>query len=486
MYLIIILLPLISCSLIMLFGRYVGSYTAVYSSITNIVLTGVLSIIAFYEVVFANCPVYLECANWILLFNNVLTFSFTFDTLTIIMILLITFISILVYIYSFGYMINDPHITRFMAYLSILSLFMLILVSSGNFVQSFSGWEGVGLSSYSLTNSHTTRIQANKAALKAIFVNRISDCFLLIGIVMVFIIYGSLDWQICSTSTFESEKNININFMFIGLLINKVDLICFMFPIAAVGKSAQVPLHIWLPDAMEGPTPVSALLHAATTVTAGIYSLARTSTFIEMSLLIKPFIVIIGSVTASIGATIATFQHDIKKIIAYSTCSQLGYMMLVTGLSSYDISIYHSFNHGFFKALPSPSAGCIIHAMANEQDIRRMGGLSNSLPLCYQMILIASLPLAGFPFSSGFYSKDLIIETAYASYNGLGSIAFCSGSLSAFSTSFYSLRLLYIVFIIRTNCYKCKIENLHEFSIFTYNAYDSTIFRISFYWLFNT
>jgi len=326
---------------------------------------------------------------------------------------------------------------------------MIVLVTSNNFIQLFTGWEGVGLCSYLLINFWYTRIQANKAAIKAVIVNRIGDTALAIGIFLVFKCTGSLDFN--TVFLFSSDLN-----------NTDVNLICLFFFIGAMGKSAQIGLHTWLPDAMEGPTPVSALIHAATMVTAGVFLIIRCSPLFQEANYILPLITIVGSLTTFFAATTALVQTDLKRVIAYSTCSQLGYMVTACGLSAYHASIFHLSNHAFFKALLFLSAGSVIHALGNEQDMRKMGGLVNVLPFTYATILIASLSLMGFPFLSGYYSKDAILEIAYAKYSISGHFAFWLGSLSAGLTSFYSMRLLFLTFFGEVNASKKTMSNVHD------------------------
>jgi len=336
---------------------------------------------------------------------------------------------------------------------------MLILVTGNNFLQMFVGWEGVGLSSYLLINFWFTRIQANKAAIKAMLVNRIGDFALLIAIFLIYTVFGTLNYDI----VFGLAPYISYTTLTTGITtFSALDIICLLLFIGAMGKSAQLGLHIWLPDAMEGPTPVSALIHAATMVTAGIFLISRCSYLFEFSPTILSFIVIVGSGTAFGAATIGLFQNDIKKVIAYSTCSQLGYMIFACGLSSYEVGLFHLSNHAFFKALLFLGAGSIIHAVNDEQDMRKMGGLQRTLPFSYAMILIGSLALMGFPFLTGFYSKDVILELAYSKYTVIGHYAYYLGTFAAFCTAFYSTRLIYLVFLSQPNGNRIIIFNAHE------------------------
>jgi proton-translocating NADH-quinone oxidoreductase chain L len=340
---------------------------------------------------------------------------------------------------------------------------MIILVSSDNFIQMFIGWEGVGLVSYLLISFWYTRVEAARSALKAIGVNKIGDFGLVMAIVLIFFIFGTVDYDIVF---YYSQFLVDKNFVFLNYKVNVFTAIGFWLLVAATGKSAQLGLHTWLPDAMEGPTPVSALIHAATMVTAGVYLLVRCSPVIEKTSIILAFIVFIGSTTAIFGATTALFQNDLKKIIAYSTCSQLGYMIFACGLSAYSVAMFHLVNHAFFKALLFLCAGSVIHAMSDEQDIRKMGGLAKILPFTYSVMLIGSCSLAGFPFLSGYYSKDLILEIAGSTYSIVGYYSYTMGLLAAFFTTLYSIRLTYLTFLTKTNSFKRIIDKATEPSIY--------------------
>ena len=337
------------------------------------------------------------------------------------MLVTVTTISTLVHFYSCSYMSVDPHISRFMSYLSLFTFFMLILITADNFIQLFVGWEGVGLCSYLLIGFWFTRVQANKAALKALIINRVGDFGIILGICLVFFVFQTLDFEIVfPLITFFQNQF----FLFFGMNFNVVELICFFLFIGSVGKSAQVGLHTSLPDAMEGPTPVSALIHAATMVTAGVFLIIRCSPIFEYAPGVLNIVTFVGALTAFFAATVGLVQNDIKKVIAYSTCSQLGYMIFACGISGYTVSLFHLINHAFFKALLFLAAGSIIHSLNNEQDMRRMGGLIRITPFTYSMMLIGSLSLAGFPFLSGFYSKDVILELAFVKYEISSLVAF--------------------------------------------------------------
>lgn len=453
-----ILLPLLSSIIGMCFGRFIGAVGIAFLAISNLFISLCITIFYFYTA--ANFTIYIPLYTWCKLGNFEILFELLFDQVTYIMLLVILTISLIVHIYSTQYLKNDPHLVRFLTWLSLFTFFMLVLVSAENLIQIFIGWEGVGICSYLLINFWHSRMQANKAALKAIFVNKIGDLFLLIAIVLCYFLFGSTSFSIIfSLVPYVTDLNITL-----GLWsINFLNLIGFCFLIGAIGKSAQIGLHIWLPDAMEGPTPVSALLHAATMVTAGVFLIIRLSYFFEYTPLILQGILIIGALTAFFASTIGLLQYDLKRIIAFSTCSQLGYMFVACGLSEYSTALFHLFNHAFFKALLFLSAGNVIHALSDEQDIRKMGGLVHFLPLTFTFFIIASVSLMGFPFLSGFYSKDLIIEYTWLSLffqnhyviGGLLLVAACC-------TAAYSVRLIFFVFLTTPNFDRNKLRLIQE------------------------
>jgi len=460
---IIIFIPLFAFLIIVIASKFLGDKGCSWLSTFCTFCIFLISLIFFYEIVYLHKIVIVDLFTWIEVNTLSISFTFLFDSLTAVMLVVITSISSLVHLYSIDYMKNDPHISRFMAYLSLFTIFMLILVTANNFVQMFMGWEGVGLASYLLINFWHTRIQANKAAMKAIIVNKIGDFGLLLGIVMIFNVFNSFDYHVIFSLIPEM---IDEKFIFFGLEIDKITLITLFIFLGAVGKSAQIGLHTWLPDAMEGPTPVSALIHAATMVTAGVFILLRCSPILEFSNVTLCVITVVGSLTAFMAATIGTVQNDIKKVIAYSTCSQLGYMIMACGLSNYAGSLFHLMNHAFFKALLFLSAGAVIHAMGDEQDMRKMGGLVKVMPITYMAILIGSFSLMGFPFFTGFYSKDMILEFAYGTYHFDGLFAYWLGVLSAFFTSFYSTRLIYMTFYKITNSNRIVLSEVEEAPLF--------------------
>jgi len=399
MYLLIVLFPLIGFLFGILTGRWLSLGVGLVTTLCTF-LSFLLSSLAFYNNLYSAQTVIVYLTPWLFSDLLFLEWSFCFDSLTCIMLVIVTFISTLVHLYSVEYMEKDPHKTRFMSYLSLFTLFMLVLVTANNFIQMFVGWEGVGLSSYLLINFWFTRIQANKSAIKAMLINRIGDFFLLLAVFTLYFIFNTFSYDIIFSLI---PLLIGFDLQLLGLKLPIVDLICFFIFFGAVGKSAQLGLHTWLPDAMEGPTPVSALIHAATMVTAGIFLVSRCSYIFEFSSFMLNLICFLGSCTAFFAATTGLFQNDMKKVIAYSTCSQLGYMMFACGLSSYDVGLFHLSNHAFFKALLFLSAGSVIHASGDEQDMRKLGGLKNLLPFSYSMTLIGSLALIGFPFLSGFF-----------------------------------------------------------------------------------
>lgn len=391
MYLLIVVLPLVGTLATGLGGRWLGRKGANVFSTVCVFMCLFFSLIAFFEVGLCGVPCYMSVGTWISSGALKISWGFLFDSLTTTMLVVITSISSLVHLYSIQYMEYDPHCPRFMSFLEIFTFFMIVLVTADNFVQMFLGWEGVGLASYLLINFWYTRLCANQAAIKALVVNRVGDLGLSLGIFSIFYLFGSVDYELVF-SLASLYKDYNVHFL--GFSINFLTLIGFFLLIGAVGKSAQLGLHTWLPDAMEGPTPVSALIHAATMVTAGVFLIVRCSPIIDLSSNILFLITIIGSSTAFFASIVGVFQNDIKRVIAYSTCSQLGYMVFACGLSYYNISMFHLVNHAFFKALLFLSAGSVIHALSNEQDMRRMGSLATNLPITYSAMLIGSLSLA--------------------------------------------------------------------------------------------
>ena len=463
MYLLIIFLPLIGSCFTGFFGKKFGPFGCFFISSSLINLTFLISFFGFYEIGLIGCNVFINLSNWLSCeFLNV-DWGFMFDSLTILMCCIVTFVSFLVHFYSIEYMGHDPHVIRFMSYLSLFTFFMLILVTADNFIQMFLGWEGVGLCSYLLINFWYTRVQANKAAIQAMILNRIGDFGLIIGILIILTTFSSVDYA----STFSIiplfiSKNIN----FFNFKLNLIFLISLFIFIGAIGKSAQLGLHVWLPSAMEGPTPVSALIHAATMVTAGVFLITRCSPIFEFTPNILIIVCFFGASTAFFAASVGLLQNDLKRVIAYSTCSQLGYMVFSCGLSNYSVAIFHLSNHAFFKALLFLGAGSVIHAVNNEQDIRKMGGLKSLIPFTYSSIVIGSLALIGFPFLTGFYSKDLILEISFGKFSIFGHFSYCLGTIGAFFTAFYSTRLIFLTFLTLPNGFKTIIGRVIDCSFY--------------------
>jgi len=455
----IVFLPLASAVASGLFGFHIGRKGSMIITTSFMFVSCILSYVAFYNVGLKGEVYHLTLLKWIDCGLLQADWALYFDSLTVVMLIVVTTVSALVHLYSCSYMQEDPHLSRFMSYLSLFTFFMLMLVCADNFVQLFFGWEGVGLCSYLLISFWYTRIQANKAAIKAMLVNRIGDFGLLVAMMLIYLVFRSLDYFTVFALT---PYFYNTKFMFLNFETDILTTICFFLFIGAVGKSAQIGLHTWLPDAMEGPTPVSALIHAATMVTAGVFLIIRCSLMFEYAPDILILITIFGALTSFFAATTGLVQNDLKKVIAYSTCSQLGYMMFACGLSHYTVSLFHLANHAFFKALLFLSAGAVIHALSDEQDMRKMGGLIHLLPFTYTMMLIGSMALMGFPFLTGFYSKDVILEIAYTKYSIHSCFAYWLGTISAFFTAYYSWRLLYLTFLSRPNGYRSVLFNAHE------------------------
>ena len=419
----------------------------------------IFSILIFYNGLVNNNYGNYKIFEWVSSGNFVANWSINIDPLSSIMLVVVTSVSSLVHIYSIGYMSHDLSKPRFMSYLSLFTFSMLALVVSDNFLQLFFGWEGVGLCSYLLIGFWYKKDSANNAAIKAFVVNRVGDFGLAIGIFLIFYHFGTINFS----EVFEATPQfIDKKITFLGLEGSLITIICLFLFIGAMGKSAQFLLHTWLPDAMEGPTPVSALIHAATMVTAGVFLVVRCSPIFEFSQVALNVVAVVGMVTALFAASVALVQNDIKKIIAYSTCSQLGYMFFAAGVGAYNVAIFHLFTHAFFKALLFLGSGSVIHAFKDEQDIRNMGGVWKKLPYTYFLMLIGTLALTGFPFLSGFYSKDAIIEFAFFKNSAVGNYAVFIGIFTAFLTSIYSWRLIFKTF---HGPYKNKnfaIEKTHE------------------------
>jgi len=419
-----------------------GSRAAELITTTFLILSAVLSWIAFVNVAFGS-DVRVPLIDWIVAGDLRVEWALRIDTLTAVMLVVVTSVSSLVHLYSIGYMHEDPHRPRFFAYLSLFTFAMLMLVTADNLVQLFFGWEGVGLASYLLIGFWYDRPSANAAAIKAFVVNRVGDFGFALGIFGIFMMTGAVDFD----SIFAAAPSLTGKTIpFFGWEADGLTLICLLLFMGAMGKSAQFLLHTWLPDAMEGPTPVSALIHAATMVTAGVFMVARLSPLFELAPHAQTVVTLVGATTALFAATVGLVQNDIKRIVAYSTCSQLGYMFVALGVGGYSIAMYHLFTHAFFKALLFLGAGSVIHAMHHEQDIRNMGGLRHKIPFTYWMMVIGTLALTGFPFTAGYFSKDAIIEAAFAGQNPAATYAFFATVVAALLTSFYSWRLIFKTF----------------------------------------
>jgi proton-translocating NADH-quinone oxidoreductase chain L len=412
-----------------------------------------------YETAICGTSCNFLIASWINSELLIVNWGFFFDGLTAIMLFIVCGISAFVHLYSISYMAGDPHQSRFMSYLSLFTGFMLFLVSADNLIVMFFGWEGIGLASFLLISFWHTRIQASKSAIKAMLVNRVGDIGLMLAICAVFLTFKTVDYAVIF-AMIPIVLNKTLSFFCFDLSV--VSLISFFLFWGVLGKSAQIGLHIWLPDAMEGPTPVSALIHAATLVISGVFLIIRCSIIFENSESVLIIVSIIGALTSFFAASVGLFQNDLKRVIAYSTCSQLGYMVFIAGLSHYSVSLFHVANHAVFKALLFLSAGCIIHGLSDEQDLRKMGGLLAIFPVSYISIFIGSAALIGTPFLTGFYSKDCILEIALAKYNLVGNFCYFLGCSAAFCTAFYSFRLIFLTFVNSTNTYKNYIESAHE------------------------
>ena len=453
MYLSIILLPLLGSIVSGFFGRRSGTSGSRIISSSVVIITTILAIIAFFELGFNNNSVSISLFEWVRSESFNIMWNFQFDSLTVSMLIPVLVISSLVHIYSIGYMSNDPHNQRFFSYLNLFTFMMILLVTGNNYLLMFVGWEGVGVCSYLLVSFWFTRIAANQSSLSAFLTNRVGDCFLVIGMLGLLWTLGNLDYS----TIFSLAPYINTN------VITTIG-ICLL--IGAMAKSAQIGLHVWLPMAMEGPTPVSALIHAATMVTAGVYLLIRSSPLVEYSSTLLLICLWLGAITTLSSSMIGLFQGDIKKIIAYSTMSQLGMMVIAIGLSSYNVALFHLINHAFYKGLLFLGAGAVIHAVADNQDLRKYGGLIHWLPLTYSVILIASLSLVAFPFMTVFYSKDLILESSYGQYHFHSIAVYFIAVIGAIFTTLYSVKILYLTFIANPNGSLNYYKNAHEGNIY--------------------
>ncbi len=443
MYQAIVFLPLLGAVIAGLFGRLIGPRPSEIVTTAFLFAAMVLSWIAFVLVGFGHQEARIPLATWMHAGELKVDWALRVDTLTAVMLVVVTTISAFVHLYSIGYMADDPHRPRFFSYLSLFTFAMLMLVTSDNLAQLFFGWEGVGLMSYLLIGFWYHKPEANAAAIKAFIVNRVGDFGFALGIFALFMMVGSIDFDtVFASAPSLAAKTVHILRWDVGVLT----VICLLLFLGAMGKSAQFLLHTWLPDAMEGPTPVSALIHAATMVTAGVFMVARLSPLFELSPTAQSAVIFIGATTAFFAATVGLVQNDIKRIVAYSTCSQLGYMFVAMGVGAYSVGMFHLFTHAFFKALLFLGSGSVIMAMHHEQDIQKMGGLRDKLPFTYWAMVIGTLALTGFPLTAGFFSKDAIIEAAFAGKNPMAVYGFALTLIAVALTSFYSWRLIFKTF----------------------------------------
>ena len=459
MYTAIIFLPLLGALIAGFLGRWIKDLGAQLVTCGALLLSAVLAVVAFVEVAIGGQPRTIELTTWIASGSFDASWSLRWDTLTAVMVLVVTVVSSMVHVYSIGYMSHDGSKPRFMAYLSLFTFAMLMLVTADNLVQLFFGWEGVGVASYLLIGFWHHKPSANAAAIKAFVVNRVGDFAFALGILGVYLLFDSISFDVIFATAPEKVGTV---MSFLWMEADALTVLAILLFIGAMGKSAQLGLHTWLPDAMEGPTPVSALIHAATMVTAGVFLVARMSPLFEYAPIALMVVTVVGAATAFFAATVATCQNDIKRVIAYSTCSQLGYMFFALGVSAYSAAIFHLLTHAFFKALLFLAAGSVIHALNDQQDMRSMGGLWRKIPFTYAMMWIGSLALAGIPFFAGYYSKDLIIEAAWASQTGVGHFAFWMGIAAALLTAFYSWRLLIMTFHGKPRMDKHALDHAHE------------------------
>ena len=455
----IVFFPLIGAATAGLFGRVIGDRAAEYVTTGLLILSAILSCISLINVGLAGDTQKVMVLDWISSGGLDIDWVLRIDTLTAVMLVVVTGVSSLVHVYSIGYMSHDPHRARFFAYLSLFTFMMLMLVTADNFLQLFFGWEGVGLASYLLIGFWFKKASANAAAIKAFVVNRVGDFGLILGMAAIYFSVGSLQFDAVFAS---AEALAGGQFDFLGMTVPMLTTICLLLFMGAMGKSAQFLLHTWLPDAMEGPTPVSALIHAATMVTAGVFLVARCSPLFELSPTALNVVIVVGALTAFFAATVGLVQNDIKRVIAYSTCSQLGYMFVGLGIGAYQAAMFHLFTHAFFKALLFLGAGSVIHAMDDEQDMRKMGGLRQFIPATFLMMFIGTIALTGFPLTAGYYSKDAIIEGAFAASAAPHMFAFVLLVVAAFFTSFYSWRLMFLTFFGTARCSNETLSHVHE------------------------
>ncbi len=456
----IVFLPLIGALIAGFWGRVIGHKTSEYLTATLVVISALLSWVAFIQVGIGGLEVTtVNLLRWLTVGDLNVNWSLRIDTLTVVMLVVVNSVSALVHIYSIGYMSHDPHRARFFSYLSLFTFSMLMLVTSDNLLQMFFGWEGVGLASYLLIGFWYQKPSANAAAIKAFVVNRVGDFGFALGIFGVYLLFGTINLeQIFAAAPEKASAVMN----FLGSEMNALTVVTLLLFMGAMGKSAQFLLHTWLPDAMEGPTPVSALIHAATMVTAGVFMVARLSPLFSEAPLTLQIVTFIGASTAFFAATVGVAQNDIKRVVAYSTCSQLGYMFVALGVGAYGVAVFHLFTHAFFKALLFLGSGSVIHAVSDEQDLRKMGGLMKKIPITWAMMLVGTLALTGFPLTAGYFSKDAVIEVAYASHSAVGMYAFWMTVIAAFLTSFYSWRLMFMAFHGKSRVEPEAEKHIHE------------------------
>src|SRR5258708_3324991 len=464
MYSAVVLMPLVGSMLAGLFlatmpAGHTRDRAAQLATCLCMGVSALLSIAVFHQVALQGQDRTVDLFPFVYSGGLQASWAFKFDTLSAVMVFVVSVCSTAIHVYSVGYMHGDPGVPRFMAYLSLFTFCMLMLVTAANFVQMFFGWEGVGLCSYLLIGFWYDRPSANAAAIKAFVVNRVGDFGFLLGVFGVYTLFGTVVFDEVFAAV---PTHVDLSLHFLNWDVHALTLVCLLLFVGAMGKSAQVPLHTWLPDAMEGPTPVSALIHAATMVTAGVFMVARLSPMFEYAPRALAVVCVIGASTAIFAPSLRLVQNDIKRVIAYSTCSQLGYMFFAAGVSAYAAAIFHLTAHAFFKALLFLGSGSVIHAMGGEQDMRKMGGLWNRIPITYAMMWIGSLALAGIPPFAGYFSKDMILEAAFASHSGVGFYAFWLGIVAALFTAFYSWRLLFMTFHGEPRADRHVLEHVHE------------------------
>ena len=460
LYAVAVFAPLLGSLVAGLLGRQIGDKASQAVTILCMVVAAFCGSASFLPFLDGHAePGVLSLGTWMNVEGFGVEWALRYDTLSAMMVAMVTFIATLIHVYSVGYMSHDATIPRFFSYLSLFTFAMLMLVTADNLVQLFFGWEGVGLASYLLIGYWYEKPSACRAAIKAFVVNRVGDLFFATGIALVFALFGSVGF---SEIFADVPAHVDDTYRILGGTFRAYEVIGVLLFLGAMGKSAQIGLHTWLPDAMEGPTPVSALIHAATMVTAGVFLMARMSPLLEYAPYALGFVTFIGATTCLFAATIGCVQNDIKRIIAYSTCSQLGYMFIAAGVGAYQASVFHLFTHAFFKALLFLGAGSVIHAMSDEQDIRRMGGIWQKIPVTYAVMWIGSLALAGIPIFAGYYSKDAILEAAWARHSGLGQYGFWCGTLAAFLTAFYSWRLIIMTFHGAPRADQHTMDHVHE------------------------